>query len=70
MALVRICDEDRTLTDEAEITAHLAACGIDYEHWQPGHPVPEDAPPEVILQRLRERNRRVEKLGAATSLPM
>ena len=50
MALVRICEEDRTLTDEAEIAGHLTAFGIDYERWQPGHPVPEDAPPEVILR--------------------
>ena len=50
MALVRICEEDRTFTDEAEITAHLATCGIDYERWQPSHPFPEDAPPEVVLR--------------------
>src|SRR4030095_11264325 len=50
MALVRICEEDRTLTDEAEIVGHLATCGIDYERWQPGHPFPEDAPPEVVLR--------------------
>ena len=50
MALVRICDEDRTLTDQAEIAAFLATCGIDYERWQPGHQVQEDAPPEAILR--------------------
>jgi 1,2-dihydroxy-3-keto-5-methylthiopentene dioxygenase len=50
MALVRICDEDRTLTDEQEIAACLAARGIDYERWQPEHVVPEDAPAEAILQ--------------------
>jgi|SRR5262252_7211807 len=50
MALVRICDEDRTLTGEAEITAYLAACGINYERWQAGVAVPDDAPAESILE--------------------
>src|SRR5262245_27669029 len=49
MALVHICEEDRTLTDEAEITAYLAACGIDYERWQPDVAVADDAPAESIL---------------------
>jgi 1,2-dihydroxy-3-keto-5-methylthiopentene dioxygenase len=61
MALVRICDEDRTLTDQAEIAAFLAACGIDYERWQPGHQVQEDAPPEAILRAYAKE---IEELKA------
>jgi len=49
MALVRIFDPDRTLTGEPEIASYLATCGIDYERWQPSHPVAEDAPAEAIL---------------------
>lgn len=61
MALLRICDEDRTLTDEQQIAAHLAACGIDYERWQPDQVVAEDAPAEAILQAYA---REIDKLKA------
>lgn len=50
MALMRICDDARTLTDEHEIATYLAMSGIDYERWQPEHAVAEDAPAEAILQ--------------------
>jgi 1,2-dihydroxy-3-keto-5-methylthiopentene dioxygenase len=49
MAQVRICDENRTLTNRREVTAYLASCGIDYEQWEPNHPVADDAPAEEIL---------------------
>ena len=50
MALVTIVDEDRTLRTPEEITSGLAEHGIDYERWQPAHPVACDAPPEEILR--------------------
>jgi 1,2-dihydroxy-3-keto-5-methylthiopentene dioxygenase len=49
MALVTIVDEDRTLRTPEEITSGLAEHGIDYERWQPAHPVADDAPPDAIL---------------------
>lgn len=49
MAVVRIPDENRSLTDPAEITRYLARVGIDYERWEPGEPVPASAPAEEIL---------------------
>jgi 1,2-dihydroxy-3-keto-5-methylthiopentene dioxygenase len=49
MAMVRIPDENRTLRDVAEITAYLASIGIDYERWEPRHPVAPDAAPEEVL---------------------
>jgi 1,2-dihydroxy-3-keto-5-methylthiopentene dioxygenase len=62
MAIVTIPDERRTLTAPAEVTAHLAGLGIDYERWEPAHPVTSDAGAEEILAayadeigRLRER---------------
>ena len=61
MALMRICDDDRTLTDEQEIATYLAACGIDYERWQPEHVVAEDTPAEAILQAYAKE---IEKLKA------
>jgi 1,2-dihydroxy-3-keto-5-methylthiopentene dioxygenase len=50
MAVVTICNENKTLTNIDEITTHLAACGIDYERWTPSHPIPDNAPAEEILQ--------------------
>lgn len=50
MALVTILNEDRTLKTTEEITAGLAEHGIDYEVWQPAHPVAADAPAEEILR--------------------
>lgn len=49
MAVVRIPEENRTLTERADITQYLAAIGIDYERWGPTHAVPADAPAEQIL---------------------
>jgi 1,2-dihydroxy-3-keto-5-methylthiopentene dioxygenase len=49
MAIVTIAEENRTLRSEREITSLLASHGIDYERWQPAHPVVDDAPPEEIL---------------------
>jgi 1,2-dihydroxy-3-keto-5-methylthiopentene dioxygenase len=50
MALVTILDEDRTLRTIEEITSGLAEYGIDYQHWEPAHPVADDAPAEEILR--------------------
>ncbi len=49
MALLRIFDQDRTLTDGQEIAIYLATCGIDYERWRPSHAVADDAPGDAIL---------------------
>jgi 1,2-dihydroxy-3-keto-5-methylthiopentene dioxygenase len=49
MAIVTIPDERRTLTEPEAIRQHLAGIGIDYERWEPSHPIPSDASPEDIL---------------------
>ena len=49
MAKVTIADENKTVQTEAEITALLASHGIDYERWNPAHPVADNAPAEEIL---------------------
>src|SRR5215211_5403163 len=46
MATVRIPDEQRTLTDQEEVTRFLATLGIDYERWPVAERVPEHAPAE------------------------
>ncbi len=54
MAIVRIPEENRTLTDQTDVTAYLAKIGIDYERWQSSHPVAADAPNEEILAAYSE----------------
>jgi len=49
MAVVTICNENKTLTNIDEISTALAACGIDYERWTPSHPIADNAPAEEIL---------------------
>lgn len=61
MAIVRIPDENRTLTERGEITQHLGALGIDYERWEPPHALAPDAPAEEILAAYSPE---IEKLKA------
>ena len=59
MAVVTICNENKTLTNIDEITTTLAACGIDYERWAPSHPISDNAPADEILQAY---SREIEEL--------
>jgi 1,2-dihydroxy-3-keto-5-methylthiopentene dioxygenase len=63
MAVLRIYDQDRTLTDNEEIASYLATCGIDYERWQPSHPVAEDAPAEAILRAYANEIEQLKSRG-------
>ncbi len=49
MAIVKIPAENVTLRDDAEVAAFLAGHGIDYERWEPEHPVAADAASETVL---------------------
>ena len=49
MATVRIPDEQRTLTDQAEVTRYLATLGIDYERWPGAQRVPATASADEVL---------------------
>ena len=62
MATLNIPDENRTLSERAAVTRYLASVGIDYEHWEPSHPVADDAPPEAILDAYAPE---IEKLKAS-----
>ena len=61
MAVVTICNENKTLTNIDEMTTTLATCGIDYERWTASHPIADDAPAEEILQTY---SREIEALKA------
>jgi 1,2-dihydroxy-3-keto-5-methylthiopentene dioxygenase len=50
MAVLRIPENAKTLTNHEEIAGYLANCGIEYNHWTAEQQVPVDAPPEEILQ--------------------
>jgi len=49
MATVRIPNEKRTLTDQAEVTRYLATLGIDYERWPGAERVPPTASADEVL---------------------
>jgi 1,2-dihydroxy-3-keto-5-methylthiopentene dioxygenase len=49
MATLKIPDAGRTLTDRDDVRLRLAAAGIDYERWEPAHPIADDAPAEEVL---------------------
>jgi 1,2-dihydroxy-3-keto-5-methylthiopentene dioxygenase len=49
MANVRIPDENRTLTDQDEVTRYLANLGIDYERWPSAERVPPEASADEVL---------------------
>lgn len=61
MALVRIPDEKRSITEPAEIASYLATIGIDYERWEANAPLSDSAPAEEILAAYA---RQIERLKA------
>jgi 1,2-dihydroxy-3-keto-5-methylthiopentene dioxygenase len=61
MALLTIFQEDRTLSETAEITAYLETIGIDYERWTETHSVEPNVSAEEIL---RNYGGEIEKLKA------
>ncbi len=63
MAVLRIPEQDRTLTDPQAITEYLASVGIDYENWQASHPVASDAPAEEILEAYSEEIEEMKRRG-------
>jgi 1,2-dihydroxy-3-keto-5-methylthiopentene dioxygenase len=62
MAILKVIDEDRTLTDRGLIRDYLMACGVQYDYWIPEHPVEANAPAEEILRAYANE---IEKLKAA-----
>ncbi len=49
MATLRIPDENRTVTLPEEVRTYLTGMGIDYQRWEPSHPVAPAAAAEEIL---------------------
>jgi 1,2-dihydroxy-3-keto-5-methylthiopentene dioxygenase len=63
MAIVRIPDERRTLSDEEAIRGHLESIGISYERWEPTREVAQDASPEEILAAYAEEIEKLKSRG-------
>ncbi len=63
MAVVRFPDEGRTVTGEAAVREALARVGIDYERWQPSHPILDGAPAEAVLAAYATEIDRLKKAG-------
>ena len=61
MALLTICDQNRTLSDEQEIRDYLLTLGIDYERWPVSGRVAPDDSAENILEAYAVE---IEKLKA------
>jgi 1,2-dihydroxy-3-keto-5-methylthiopentene dioxygenase len=61
MAILRIPEEDRSITDAAAVAARLAQVGIDYERWEPAHPVAAGASADEVLKAYEAE---IEKLKA------
>ena len=61
--VVRIPEEGRTITGKAEVTQYLAGINIDYEIWEPSHPVGPDASNEAILSAYSTEIERLKARG-------
>ena len=61
MALIRIPEEKRALTDEDAVVQYLAGLRIVYERWRPEHPVAGNARPREVLAAY---SREIERLKA------
>ena len=55
MALVRVPDENRSISDPAEVSRYLADRSIEYEKWTPSTSLPLGAPADAILAAYRDK---------------
>jgi 1,2-dihydroxy-3-keto-5-methylthiopentene dioxygenase len=62
MAVLRIPEENRTITGKAAVAEYLGKIGIDYDVWEPSHPLSPESSQEDILDAYSSE---IEKLKAA-----
>ena len=55
MALVRIPEENRSISDPSAVAKYLEERSIDYEKWTPNTSLPVGAPADAILSAYREK---------------
>ncbi|MCB0320991.1 MAG: cupin domain-containing protein [Bdellovibrionales bacterium] len=63
MAIVRIPDQGREVTDVSEMQQILAPSGVVLEHWVPAHEVSEGASSEEILSAYSDEIERLKQSG-------
>jgi 1,2-dihydroxy-3-keto-5-methylthiopentene dioxygenase len=63
MALLRIVEEKKTLSDKQAIEEYLGMCGLRYEYWLPDHPVEANAAAEEILKAYAKEIEKLKELG-------
>jgi 1,2-dihydroxy-3-keto-5-methylthiopentene dioxygenase len=63
MAIVKIIDENRTVTDGQSVAEYLMTRGVRYEYWTPTHPVEANSPAEEILTAYAREIERLKTLG-------
>jgi 1,2-dihydroxy-3-keto-5-methylthiopentene dioxygenase len=62
MAVLRIPEQNRTITGKAQVTEYLNNIGIEYDVWEPSHPLNSDTSQAEILDAYSTE---IEKLKAA-----
>ncbi|HEU4478130.1 MAG TPA: cupin domain-containing protein [Pyrinomonadaceae bacterium] len=62
MALLTICDQNRTLEDEREVRDYLLRLGINYERWPTSERAAPDASADKVLEAYAEE---IEQLKAS-----
>lgn len=62
MAVLRIPEQDRLVEGKAAVTDYLGKIGIEYDVWEPAHPVSKNAPQDEILQAYSAE---IDKLKAS-----
>ena len=67
MALVRIPEESRSISDAGAVTEYLATMGIEYERWEPSRPVAAEAPAEEILAVYAPEIEKLKAQGGYTT---
>ena len=63
MATVRIPSEQRTLTDQRDVTEYLATLGIEYERWALAQRAAANAPAEAVLAAYAPEIERLKARG-------
>ena len=63
MAVIRIPEENRTITGYLPIKEYLAALGVGYEVWKPTCEISQDSTNEQILQAFSEEIEALKKQG-------
>jgi 1,2-dihydroxy-3-keto-5-methylthiopentene dioxygenase len=67
MALIRIPEEERTLSDLEAVTKYLEGIGVKYERWKPSTPVSDGAPPEEVLAAYAPEIEKLKVQGGYTT---